>query len=204
MVIFLNFFFRMPWSLAIIVQVLVSILLGLTEGISVPLLAWIFSYKLEDIIPDPLLRIVFTLPHLVLLAAVTCVAARREWRLPLLENMIMLGKDSNKRLIGRSYLFIICLVQALMLVLLNISFYIYAADVYPSFTLATMVTTSSIVIITSALATVFVAGYSLKLAEREARLETKLLHNIEMHNLNLKMQVQRHDFYNTLRQFTGT
>lgn len=194
----------MPWSLAIIVQVLVSILLGLTEGISVPLLAWIFSYKLEDIIPDPLLRIVFTLPHLVLLAAVTCVAARREWRLPLLENMIMLGKDSNKRLIGRSYLFIICLVQALMLVLLNISFYIYAADVYPSFTLATMVTTSSIVIITSALATVFVAGYSLKLAEREARLETKLLHNIEMHNLNLKMQVQRHDFYNTLRQFTGT
>lgn len=203
MVFFLNLFFRMSWSLAIIVQVLASIILGLMEGMSVPLLAWIFSYNLEDIISDPLLRILFTLPHLALLTGATYVAARRRWRLPLLEGMMVAGRGANKRLIGQNYLFILCLVQALMLVLLNISFYIYAAAVYPSFTLANLVTISSVVIIGSALATVFVAGYSLKLAEREARLETELLHIREMHNLNLKIQVQRHDFYNHLTSVYG-
>jgi len=34
-------------------------------------------------------------------------------------------------------------------------------------------------------------------------LETELLHNREMHNLNLKMQVQRHDFYNHLTAVYG-
>jgi len=203
MVIFLNLFFRMSWHLAIIVQVLASISLGLMEGMSVPLLARIFSFNLKDIISDPLLRIVFTLPHLALLAGVTNVVARRGWQLPFLEGMMVAERGSNRRLIGRNNLLILCLVQALMLVLLNISFYIYAAAVYPSFTLAALVTTSSVVIITSAFATVFVARYLLKLAEREARLETELLHNREMHKLNLKMQVQRHDFYNHLTAVYG-
>lgn len=105
---------------------------------------------------------------------------------------------------GRNYLLIIlCLVQALMLVLLNISLYIYMAGVYPSFTLNTLVVTSSVVIIASALATILVAGYLLKLTNREARLEIELRHVREMQNLNLKMQVERHDFYNHLTAIYG-
>ena len=203
MVVFLRLFFRVPWNLAIIIQVLASIILGLTESVSVPLLAQIFSYTLKDIISDPWLRIVFTLPHLVLLTGVTHAAARRGWRIPLLDEMIMAKWSSNKRFISQRYLFILCLIQVLMLVLLNISFYIYAASAYPSFNLAALVKTCSVVIIVSALATLLLAGYSLKLAKREASLEAKLLHIKEMHNLNLKMQVQRHDFYNHLTALYG-
>lgn len=77
------------------------------------------------------------------------------------------------------------------------------AGVYPSFTLNTLVVTSSIVIIASALATILVAGYLLKLTKREARLEIELRHVREMQNLNLKMQVERHDFYNHLTAVYG-
>ncbi|AGL02395.1 sensor histidine kinase [Desulfoscipio gibsoniae] len=202
MVIFVHLFFRVPWSLAIIIQVLASIILGLTEGVSVPLLARVFSYKLEDIISDPLLRIIFTLPHLALLVGVTHATAKRGWRIPLLE-LMMIKWRSHMHFVSQSYLFILCLIQVLMLVLLNISFYIYAAAVYPSFNLAALVTTCSVVIISSVFATLSLAGYTLKLAKREARLEAELLHIKEMHNLNLKMQVQRHDFYNHLTAVYG-
>lgn len=185
MVIFLNLFLRLPWLVAVIVMLLASVILGLTEGISVPLLARLFTLNLEQIISDPLLRIVFTLPHLALLAGLTFISDRRGWRLPLLERMTKSGPGPTSRIFtGRNYpLIILCLAQALMLVLLNISFYIYAAGVYPSFTLNTLVVTSSIVIIASALATILVAGYLLKLTKREARLEIELRHVREMQEL---------------------
>jgi len=205
MVIFLNLIFRIPWFVAVIIMILTSVILGLTEGISVPILAQLFHLNLGDIISDPLLRIVFTLPHLALLAGLTFISARYGWRLPVLAKMMKAGSDFKSRIFtGRNYLLtVLCLVQALMLVLLNISFYIYMADVYPSFTLNTLVLTSSIVIIASALATIFVAGYLLKLTEREARLEIELRHVKEMQNLNLKVQVERHDFYNHLTAVYG-
>lgn len=177
MVIFLNLFFRLPWLVAVIVMLLASVILGLTEGISIPLLARLFTLNLEHVISDPILRIVFTLPHLALLAGLTLVAARRGWRLPLLERMMKISPWSKGRIFtGRHYLLILCLVQALMLALLNISFYIYVAGVYPSFSLNTLEVTSSVVIIASALATILVAGYLLKLTKRETRLETELYH----------------------------
>jgi len=204
MVIFLNLFFRLPWLIAVIVMLLVSVILGLTEGISIPLLARLFTLNLEQVISDPILRIVFTLPHLALLAGLTFVAARRGWRLPLLERMMKIGPGPKGRIFtGRHYLLILCLVQALMLVLLNISLYIYVAGVYPSFTLNTLEVTSSVVITASALATILVAGYLLKLTKRETRLETELYHVREMQNLNLKMQIERHDFYNHLTAVYG-
>jgi len=204
MVILLNLFFSLPWLVAVIIMVFASFILGLTEGISVPLLARLFTINLDQIISDPLLRIVFTLPHLALLAGLTFVAARRGWRLTLLERMMKISPGPKKRIFnGQYYLLILCLVQALMLVLLNISFYIYGAGVYPSFTLNTLVVTSSVVIIASVLATILVAGYLLKLTKREARLEIELRHVREMQNLNLRMQVERHDFYNHLTAVYG-
>jgi len=203
MVIFLNLFFRLPWRVAVIVAVLASVILGLTESTSVLLLTWIFSYSLEEIISNPLLRIMFILPHLTLLASLTYIAIKRRWRSTLLEKMMATGKGATKRLAKQNYLFILCLVQILMLVLLNISFYIYSAAVFPGFTLKTLILTSSIVIIVAALATIVVAGYLLKLSEREARLEIELRHVREVHNLNLKIQVERHDFYNHLTAIYG-
>lgn len=204
MVIFIHLFFHLQWRVAIIVIVLASVILGLAEGVFVPLLARIFSYSLEEIISDPLLRIVFTLPHITLLAGLTYISTKRGWRLSFLERMIKtVHIPKGKIFIGHNYLLVLSLVQALMLVLLNMSFYIYKADVYPSFTLTTLVVISSIVITVSALITILVAGYFLKLTEREARLETELRHVREMHNLNLKMQIQRHDFYNHLTAIYG-
>ena len=105
-------------------------------------------------------------------------------------------KGTKRQLFRQTYLFALCLVQALMLVLLKISFYAYTSGVYPSFTLDTLVEISSIALLVAALATIFVASYLLQVIEREARLESELRHVKERHNLNLRLQVERHDFYN--------
>jgi sensor histidine kinase regulating citrate/malate metabolism len=104
---------------------------------------------------------------------------------------------------GKGYLFILLLIQTLILVLLNISLHVYSTGVFPSFDLGTLVATSSAVIIISALATIFVADYLLKVTEREARLGTELRHVREMQKLNLQMRAQRHDFYNHLTAVYG-
>ena len=206
MVIFLNLFFQLPWRAAVTIMVLVSAILGLAEGISVPFLAWIFSFDLKQIISNPLLRILFTLPHLLFLAALTHIVSKRQWQLPLILRLTEVNSGVNgteRQLLSQTGLFILCLVQALMLALLKISFYIYTSGVYYSFTLDTLIEISSAVLMVSTLATIFVAGYLLKVTEREARLTTELRHVRERHNLNLRLQVERHDIYNHLTAIYG-
>jgi sensor histidine kinase regulating citrate/malate metabolism len=55
----------------------------------------------------------------------------------------------------------------------------------------------------AALATIFVAGYLLKVIERDTKLETELHYAREKHNLNLRLQVERHDFNNHLTAIYG-
>ena len=202
MTIFLNLFFRLPWHTSAVVMVLSSVFLGLAEGISVPLLAWIFKLKLEQIISDPLLRILFTLPHLVLLSVLAYIIGKRGWRLPLISEKLGIKNESDKRTtkqsIRQNCLLTLCLVQALMLVLLNLSFHAYNTGVYPSFTLKTLIEVGSIVLLVSVLATIFVSGYLLKVIEHDAKLETEIHYARERHNLHLRLQVERHDFYNHL------
>ncbi|WP_028308620.1 sensor histidine kinase [Desulfitibacter alkalitolerans] len=188
MTIFLILFLKLPWRRALTVVIFAGIILGLAEGIFVPFLAWFFSLNLNQIISDPLLRIAFTLPHLAFLAGLTYTANKRQWRLSLIK---------------KSPLFTLCLVQAFMLALLMISFHIYASGVYPSFTINTLINISIIVILISALATIFVALYLLKVVEREARLQAELRHAKEKNKLNVKIQVERHDFYNHLTAIYG-
>ena len=206
MVIFLNISFRLPWRAAVTIMVLVSAILGLAEGVSVPFLAWIFSFDLKQIISNPLLRILFTLPHLLLLAALTHIVSKRQWRLPLIIRLTEANNGVNgteRQLLSQTGLFVLCLVQALMLALLKISFYIYNSGVYYSFTLDTLIEISSAVLMVSALATIFVAGYLLQVTERETRLATELRHVRERHNLSLRLQVERHDIYNHLTAIYG-
>ena len=206
MVIFLSLFLKLPWRAALTIMVLVSAILGLAEGISVPFLAWIFSFKLEQIISDPLLRILFPLPHLLLLAALTYIFIKRQWRLPLIIRLTEVNsgaKGEKRQLLSQTGLFLLCLVQALMLALLKISFNIYASGVYYSFTLDTLVQISSAVLMVSTVATIFIAGYLLRVTEREARLATELRHVRERHNLNLRLQVERHDIYNHFSAIYG-
>ena len=207
MTIFLNLFFRLCWHTAAVVMVLSSVLLGLAEGISVPLLAWIFKLKLEQIISDPLLRILFTLPHLILLAVLAYIINKRGWRLPLISKKLGIKNESDqittKQFIRQNCLLALCLVQALMLVLLNLSFHAYNSGVYPSFTLNTLIEVSSIVLFVSVLATIFVSGYLLKVIERDAKLEKEIHYAREKHNLHMRLQVERHDFYNHLTAIYG-
>ncbi len=207
MTIFLNLFFRLPWHTSAVVMVLSSVFLGLAEGISVPLLAWIFKLKLEQIISDPLLRILFTLPHLILLAVLAYIISKRGWRLPLISEKLEIKNVSDKRTtkqsIRQNCLLALCLVQALMLVLLNLSFHAYNSGVYPSFTLKTLIEVGSIVLLVSVLATIFVSGYLLKVIEHDAKLETEIHYARERHNLHLRLQVERHDFYNHLTAIYG-
>lgn len=207
MTIFLNLFFRLCWHTAAVVMVLSSVLLGLAEGISVPLLAWIFNLNLEQIISDPLLRILFTLPHLILLAVLAYIISKRGWHLPLLSEKLGIKNESDKRttkqFIRQNCLLALCLIQALMLVLLNLSFHAYNSGVYPSFTLKTLVEVGSLVLLVSVLATIFVSGYLLKVIERDTKLETEIYYAREKHNLHMRLQVERHDFYNHLTAIYG-
>lgn len=207
MVIFLNAFLKLSWRTAITVMILASVVLGFAEGISVPFLAWIFSLKLEQIISDPLLRILFTLPHLLFLVVLTHIISKRQWRLPLIARLMKINcetaKRTKKQLVRQTCLLILCLVQALMLVLLKLSFYAYKSGVYPSFNLDALVEISILVLMVAALATIFVTSYLLKVIERDARLETEVHYAKERHNLNLQLQVERHDFYNHLTAIYG-
>ena len=207
MTIFLNLFFQLCWHTAAVVMVLSSVFLGLAEGISVPLLAWIFNLSLEQVISDSLLRILFTLPHLILLAVLAYIISKREWRLPLISEKWGIESESDKRttkqFVRQTCLLALCLVQALMLVLLNISFHAFNSGVYPSFTLKTLIEVGSLVLMVSVLATIFVSGYLLKVIERDAKLETEIQYARERHDLHLRLQVERHDFYNHLTAIYG-
>ena len=207
MIIFLNLFLKLPWHAAVTVIILTSVILGLSEGIFVPFLAWFFSFNIEQVISDPLLRILFTMPHLLFLAALIHAANKRQWRIPLIRRLIEgnnnIAEVTKSQLRSRTCLLALCLVQALMLVLLRISFYIHTSGAYPSLTLDALEQISGIVLMVAALATIFDAGYLLNVAEREARLTTELRHIKERHNLNLRLQVERHDFYSHLTAVYG-
>lgn len=207
MVIFLNLFFQLPLRTATIVMLLTSAVLGLAEGISIPFLIRFFSLSLEQIVSDPLLRIMFTLPHLLFLVSLTYVIRKCQWRLPLIARLTVINCNSDKKpkkqLNRQLYLFALCLVQALMLVLLKTSFYAYTSNVYSSFSLGTLVEISTLILMIAALATIFISGYLLKVIERDTELETELHYVKERHNLSLQLQVERHDFYNHLTAIYG-
>jgi signal transduction histidine kinase len=207
MIVFLILFLRLPWRPAVAAIIITSMVLGLAEGIFVPFLAWVFSFNLEQIISDPSLRILFTLPHLLFLVALTYIVNKHQWRLPLIIRL-MEGNESavrgtKRQLLIQTCLLALCLLQALMLALLKISFYIYTSGVYPSLTLDTLVEISGLVLMVAVLATIVVASYLLNVIEREARLAMELHHIKERHNLNLRLQVERHDFYNHLTAVYG-
>lgn len=207
MIVFLILFLKLPLHAAVAAIIITSMILGLSEGIFVPFLAWVFNFDLEQVISDPWLRILFTLPHLLFLAALTYIANKHQWRLPLI--MRLMGKSDSeaggakRQLLSQTCLLALCLVQALMLVLLKISFYIYTSGVYPSLTLDTLVQISGLVLMVAVLATIFVASYLLSATEREAKLTMEVRHIKERHNLNLRLQVERHDFYNHLTAVYG-
>lgn len=207
MVILTSLIFHLSFRAALTAMVLAGLVLGLAEGISVPILSWIFSIELNQIISNPLLRMVFTLPHLLLLAVLTFFIGKRKWRPQFIERMLEVGNNpfinARSTLRSQTYLFILCLVQALMLILLRISYLIYSSGVYPTFTLNTLITINNIVLIISVLATLFIAGYLLKLTEREAKTKAELACFKERHNLNIQLQIERHDFYNHVTAIYG-
>lgn len=133
MIILLNLFLQLPWRAAAAIMILASAILGLAEGFFVPFLSWIFSLDLDLIISDPLLRILFTLPHLSFLAALSHVVFKKNWRLPLFIHLMGINNEvvskSKRQLYSQTYLFILCLVQVLMLALLKISFHIYTTGI---------------------------------------------------------------------------
>lgn len=203
LIIILAVFCDLPWSISFILALLAGIILGLTEGVSVPLLASIFSYNLKEVVSSPILRIVFAIPSLVLLTILAYIANKRGWRLLFIDRMMVSGKDQKGYLTSRNHPIILCLIQALILILLYINFYNYYTGVFPGLTFETLGIISSTVLITSSLITTLFAGYLLKITEREVKLERELFHVKEMNRLNFKMQVERHDFNNHLTSIYG-
>ena len=207
MTIFVDLFFQLRWPTTAAVIILASTIFGLVEGIFVLSLAWIFNSDLEQIISDPLLRVLLTLPHLIFLAALTYVISKHKRCLPLISKESRINSEYNKiskmRFIRQTCLLALCLIQALMLVLLHLSFHAYSSGVYPSFSLKILVQVSIRVLMVASLATIFTAGYLLKVIERDTRLETELYYIKERHSINLELQAQRHDFYNHLTAIYG-
>jgi two-component system sensor histidine kinase AgrC len=67
-IIILIYFCGLSWGVSFILALLAGIILGLSEGVSVTLLAAVFSYNMKEIVFSPLLRNVFAVVHLFLLA----------------------------------------------------------------------------------------------------------------------------------------
>lgn len=196
--------FGMPFILSLITTFLAAFLLGLAESLAVPSLGWAFGLSLKEIIADPLFRFLFGMPHLIALAAATYFITRKGWHLRLLKKSLTGGTGEKKLAQARKfYLFIISLLQALMLIFLNLNFYIYEAGVFPTFKTAYLMVSTSITIIASAITTIFVANRLIQITDREAKLEADLRYIREMQSLNLQMRSQRHDFYNHITSLYG-
>lgn len=196
--------FGMSLALSIITTFLAAFLLGLAEGILLPFLGWIFGLSLKQIISDPIFRLIFGMPHLIVLSLATYFTTRNGWHLRVIKKSLV-GKTGEERLVHarKFYLFFILLLQALMLVFLNLNFYIYEAGVFPTFKVSYLMVSTSITIIASAITTFFVANRLIKITNREAKLEADLRYISEMQNLNLQMRSQRHDFYNHITSLYG-
>ena len=80
-IIILIYFCGLSWGVSFILALLAGIILGLSEGVSVTLLAAVFSYNMKEIVFSPLLRNVFAVVHLFLLAVLAYLTGRRGWRL---------------------------------------------------------------------------------------------------------------------------
>ena len=120
--IILAVFCDLPWSISGILSLLAGIILGLTEGVSVPLLANIFVYNLNEVISSPILRTLFALPSLALLAILAYVTNKRGWRLPLIDLMMVSAKEQKGYLTTLNHRIILCLIHALSLILLYVFF----------------------------------------------------------------------------------
>jgi two-component system sensor histidine kinase AgrC len=202
-IIILIYFCGLSWGVSFILALLAGIILGLSEGVSVTLLAAVFSYNMKEIVFSPLLRNVFALVHSALLAVLAYLTGRRGWRLPLTDRMAVSRGEREGYSPGRNYLFMLCLIQAMILIFLYIILYNYYKEVFPGFTLETLGIICGAVLIASSLLTILLAGYFLKITAREVRLESELSHLQEIDRLNLQMQVERHEFCNHLTSVYG-
>jgi len=207
MIVFLILFYNLSWMRSVVSIFLAGILLGTAESLMMPLLSWSFSINLETVIADSVLRILFGLPHLILLTGLTYVGSKYCWKVPWFKKMSkMLGivlENPKHQPKSHSYLFILYLVQILMLVLLNIGFYNYKVGIYPGFTLDALMLVTSIEILVCAIATIVVALFTMRSVQKEAKLNTQLLYAKERNNQSLKIRTERHDFYNHLTAIYG-
>ena len=188
MAILVILFLELTIQKAVAAVLFAGIVLGLAEVIVLNyLLVWIFSTDLREILLDPLLRIVFALPHLLLLTGLTYIANKKQWHFPL----------------KKSPIFILALVQAAMLIILMAIFHVYSLEVYHSFTIDILINVGSIVILISVAATMPVAWYLLKVVEREAKIQLELQYATEKNKLNDKILAGRHELYNNITAMYG-
>jgi hypothetical protein len=202
-IIILIYFCGLSWGVSFTLALLAGIILGLSEGVSVTLLAAVFSYNMKEIVSSPLLRNVFAIIHLFLLAILAYLTGKRGWRLPLTDKTTVSREEQKGYSPSRNHLFTLCLIQAMILIFLYIILYNYYKEVFPGFTLETLGIISGAVLIASPVLTVLLAGYFLKITAREAKLHSELSYVQEMNRLNMQMQVERHDFCNHLTSVYG-
>lgn len=203
MIIIFVLVFKIPVLLSIITTFLSAFLLGLTEGLLMPLFGFVFGLTIKQILSDPLNRFLFGMPYFTIIALVTYFVSRKGWHITSLKRAAVEPTVGRSGQVRKLYMFIISILQALMLVFLNLNFYIYKAEVFPTFELSHLIISTSVVIIASSVTTVFVANRLIRIINREAQIEADLRHIREMQNLNLKIRSQRHDFYNHITSLYG-
>ncbi len=196
MVLLMHYGLKLNWQASLVSILIGSITLVMAESLILPLVVYLTGLTLAEVLSAPWLRILVTLPHMLLIGIAAFYSRKKGW--------VLVDLNANTEAKPRIYFFyIVVLFQTFSITVLNLAFYAYHSGTYPSVNLEQLHGLVNVILISVSLTTVYIANRILKLAQQEALLEERSRQMEAMQETYLAVRSQRHDFHNHVTSLYG-
>jgi two-component system, LytTR family, sensor histidine kinase AgrC len=175
-----------------------SIALGLSEAILVSFLMYLSGISMQQLLADPWLRLLYSLPHIALLGFICWILRKKGWSL-FSGQKIRLFKERK----ALNLLLLIALIQSFLLITVTMAFYSFSAGFFVQMDLSQLVVVATVSLFIAFVTTISVSWVMFITARKEARLEAELVHLNHLQELYITVKAQRHDFINHLVSLYG-
>ncbi len=196
MVILVYLFLKLNWRTSIVAILIGGFAVAFAEGLIDPVIWHLLNIEMSVLLAEPWLRVLVPLPHMTLLALLAVLSKRKGWVL------VKLPYEIQERP-KASFLFIIVLFQALLILLLNAAFYAYRSGNFLSMKLDHLYGIVNVILVTISITTIFIANRLLKLTKQEIILEEQGKQMEALQEPYLAVRTQRHDFLNHVTALYG-
>lgn len=198
--IFLTYMFIHPfWLQSILIVLLGSIAIGISEIIFLPLWLNLGIIDFQDLISLPWLRSFIGIPHMLILVVVAVVSKNKNFT-------IIKITDNNWNFTFKKdlvLLIIISFLQIFLFITLNLTFLAFLKGPFPTFKLNSLLLILAVILFFSTCSTIGIAYYMLKVAKRETQFEAEQRYLKGLQELYLSVRSQRHDFLNHVTSIYG-